>query len=93
MKCSKCKEDFEEKDIQLSHDFPKYAGGTDSDGRHYLCKKCPDIYERFVFSAIVDYLLSMFGKEIRKIVFDGMKRRCKNFAKGYFKEVDDGISI
>jgi uncharacterized protein with PIN domain len=46
MKCSKCNVDFLEKDIQESHDVPKYIGGTDLDGRHWLCKKCHDIYEK-----------------------------------------------
>lgn len=56
MKCQKCGIDLPEKDIQLSHDVPKYMGGTDADGRHYLCKKCHDIYEKLVFKVVWDSL-------------------------------------
>lgn len=56
MKCEKCKQDFPESEIQLSHDIPRYAGGTDSDGRHWLCKKCHDIYERRVASIIWQFV-------------------------------------
>lgn len=45
MKCQKCNEDFEERDLQESHDIPKYIGGLDLDGRHWLCKNCHDEYE------------------------------------------------
>lgn len=45
IQCSKCKKEIPEEKIQLSHDVPKYAGGTDKDGRHFLCEKCHDIYE------------------------------------------------
>lgn len=43
--CKKCNKDFEEKNIQESHDIPKYLGGTDKDGRHWLCKPCHELYE------------------------------------------------
>lgn len=45
MKCDKCSKNFPEKELQLSHDVPRYIGGTDLDGRHWLCKKCHGIYE------------------------------------------------
>lgn len=45
MKCDKCLKEFEESKLELSHDIPKYAGGIDLDGRHYLCKKCHRTYE------------------------------------------------
>ncbi len=45
MKCMKCNRDFEEKFLELSHDIPKYIGGTDLDGRHWLCEKCHQDYE------------------------------------------------
>lgn len=52
MKCDKCKQDFQEKEIESSHDFPQYLGGTDLDGRHWLCKNCHDKYERMILSRI-----------------------------------------
>jgi len=59
MKCMKCNNDFEEKDIQSSHDIPKYIGGTDLDGRHWLCKRCHKEYEYL----LLDKFLSFLGEE------------------------------
>lgn len=36
---------FKEEELQLSHDVPKYAGGTDQNGRHFMCKNCHREYE------------------------------------------------
>jgi len=77
MKCQKCFGDFDEREIQLSHDVPKYVGGTDSDGRHNLCKKCHDIYERMVFSQMVGLVPPKWKKL--------MIIRAKIFANSYFK--------
>jgi len=78
MKCSGCKKDFPQNQLDLSHDVPKYAGGTDKDRRHYLCKKCHDIYERMVYAVMITWL-----PEETKVE---MRRRAKNFAKMKFKE-------
>lgn len=77
MKCSKCQLEFEEKDIQLSHDIPKYLGGTDADGRHWLCKKCHDIYERLAYWATVQTL--------DKDTIAKCRENVAKFAKRYFK--------
>ena len=54
MKCDKCKEDFLEKEIELSHDVPCYLflgnrtankNRADKFGRHYLCKRCHQDFE------------------------------------------------
>lgn len=54
MKCQKCNKDFEEKDIDESHDVPCYLfegnrkgrkNQADLFGRHYLCNKCHKLYE------------------------------------------------
>ena len=76
MKCQKCGRDFPENEIQLSHDIPKYIGGTDKDGRHYLCKKHHDIYEKEVFAVMVKYL----PEDTRQ----HMKLIAKRFAKRWF---------
>lgn len=78
MKCQKCKQEFEESEIQTSHDVPKYVGGKDKDGRHNLCKRCHDIYERTVFAAMFNQLP------------EDERRRCrcaaKVFAKRWFND-------
>ncbi len=48
MICHQCKKDFDERDLELSHDIPKYMEGKDIDGRHWLCIECHDVYERRV---------------------------------------------
>lgn len=76
MICQKCKKELPESEIQLSHDIPKYVGGTDKDGRHNLCKKCHDIYERLIFSIMV----KSCSEEIKK----EMISKAKIFSKHYF---------
>lgn len=39
MSCKKCGE-LDQSLLQLHHFFPKYLGGTDRDGRVWLCKTC-----------------------------------------------------
>ena len=55
MRCEKCGKEFEENDIQESHDVPCYLfwdptrrerkQRADKFGRHWLCEKCHDDYE------------------------------------------------
>jgi uncharacterized CHY-type Zn-finger protein len=61
MECSKCKKYFPEKEIELSHDIPKYVGGVDRDGRHYLCSECHDVYER---KTLKRYFNEIFNENI-----------------------------
>lgn len=77
MKCDKCGKDFLEKDIQVSHDIPKYLGGSDIDGRHNLCVKCHDIYEKLSFWAA----LSPLDKDT---IFQA-RENVRKFGKRYFK--------
>ena len=56
MKCDKCKKDFEERELDCSHDIPKYLGGTDLDGRHHLCKGCHNKYEKLILVACLKYI-------------------------------------
>jgi len=56
MICSICKKEFQDNEIELSHDIPKYLGGTDADGRHYLCKECHDLYElKILATCLIKY--------------------------------------
>jgi hypothetical protein len=81
MKCQKCGLDFPEAEIQLSHDVPKYIGGLDKDGRHNICKKCHDIYERQAFSIIANMLSEEERKSARLVI--------KRFSKRWFNETND----
>lgn len=83
MKCDFCNKEFEEKEIQESHDIPCYLfegnrqgrkNQADKFGRHWLCKKCHKEYER------------RLGSFLRK--------QAREFALIYFKEEtkeDDSI--
>ncbi len=73
MKCAWCKNDFPESKLQLSHDVPKYIGGTDKDGRHYLCLKCHDIYERMIMA----FMIRVLSEEDKNL----MRSQAKVFAK------------
>jgi hypothetical protein len=63
MRCMKCGNDFPEKDIHESHDVPcfMFPGKNrkerkqlaDKEGRHHLCQKCHDIYEKMVFAYMI----------------------------------------
>lgn len=80
--------EFEEKDIQLSHDVPCYLfpgkdrkekkNTADKFGRRYLCKTCHDIYERLVF-------FIMF-KEIDEKTKNELIPKVQSFAKAYFEK-------
>lgn len=90
MICSRCRKEFPDKDLQLSHDVPRYMfedrKEADWYGRHYLCVKCHDIYERLVMDQAFKQLPEEWKEHIRRAI--------KSFAQGYFKEVgkDDSIS-
>lgn len=85
MKCSRfkiCGNDLPEEEIQLSHDVPKYMfkdkKEADWYGRHYLCAKCHNIYERLVFSIAFNSLPESWQEHIIKII--------KDFAGRYFSD-------
>ncbi len=80
MKCSKCKKEFEEHELDLSHDIPKYIGGTDKNGRHYLCKKCHKKYEQEVLNII----LMAFIKDLPTHMKERYKRYAKNIKDAWF---------
>jgi hypothetical protein len=48
--CAICKLTFKETEMEVSHDIPKYLGGVDKDGRHWLCKDCHDAYDLKILS-------------------------------------------
>lgn len=60
MKCGKCGIELPEREIELSHDIPKYMGGTDKDGRHYLCRACHNTYELLVIEKCSEFFSEKF---------------------------------
>jgi len=42
--------------IQEHHLIPKCIGGTDLDGRNYLCKKCHDIIHGMLLKVIFEFV-------------------------------------
>jgi len=78
MKCAKCKQEFNENYLQLSHDVPRYVGGQDKDGRHNLCKTCHEEYElRTAFIIAREFLT----KEQKKAVKNRLIKRAENYFK------------
>lgn len=86
MKCQKCGLDFPEREIQVSHDVPVYMfegkdrnekrNQADKFGRHNLCIKCHDIYERMVFAVMI--------KNLPLNLKEAMRDTAKRFASSYF---------
>lgn len=78
MICQKCKKDFEEHLIQISHDIPKYMGGADSDGRHALCEDCHKEYE---FEVLKVGLMNWINQlnEVDKIIFKNSAKLVKRY--------------
>jgi 5-methylcytosine-specific restriction endonuclease McrA len=78
--CSKCKEFFNEKELQVSHDIPKYLGGGDKDGRHLLCEKCHKEYEYLIFRSASSYLKNIY--EVHKI---NLRKIASKIKEDFFK--------
>jgi len=78
MKCDKCEKDFHEKELDESHDVPRYLfegnrqgrkNQADEFGRHWLCKKCHKEYESELM-----YYLRLSAMELSKQILKG----CEN---------------
>lgn len=58
MQCAKCKQHFEENEMEESHDVPCYLfegiernerkNQADKFGRHWLCKECHLLYDLYL---------------------------------------------
>jgi hypothetical protein len=87
MKCDKCGQEFEEKDLADSHDVPCYlfngnrqgrSNQADKFGRHWLCKK-QGVKEELFCHDKYEIALQHFLR-LQSILF----------AKNYFKEDEHG---
>ncbi len=85
MKCQKCGIELPENEIHISHDIPKYMGGTDADGRHSLCEKCHNEYEWEIIKVGIMYFVKGLNS-VEKITFRKAAKLVKNY---FFKEKND----
>ena len=84
MKCGKCQEEFEEKKLELSHDVPKYVGGTDLDGRQWLCKKHHNDYEILILSRCLEFVGEKYIEEDKILWMKELSKQPENL-KEHFK--------
>ena len=53
----KCRNNYcENNNVELHHIIPKSIGGTDKDGRKYLCKKHHDIIHKMLLKQIWGFI-------------------------------------
>lgn len=68
--CTKCGDKFkEERLLDLSHDIPKWMGGTDSDGRRYLCNKCHKNYDKKILNDCLNFIGLGLVEEPSEIIY------------------------
>lgn len=95
--CFKCKKEFFERELEVSHDYPKYLGGTDKDGRHLLCVDCHTHYDFCILSEIFLKLYSIqipYTQDKRKYIPFMSRLKREGLTKIYFpiiKEVKEGF--
>jgi hypothetical protein len=88
-----CHKDFKEKELELSHNVPKYLGGSDADGRMWLCKKHHDDYENLI---LWNCYKRCFGEEIeigkdrrtRIFYMNKIKVKCKYNCIEFIKKIN-----
>lgn len=89
MNCQKCGNEFLEKEIDVSHDVPIYMcrdkSEADKLGRHNICRKCHDIYEKTLFAYCF--------RGIDFINQAKMKILASKYSKIYFKKGDENDPI
>lgn len=62
IKCNKCgKIETLESKCNLHHLVPKFMGGTDKEGRVYLCEKCHNILHNILPSIIWKFVVDKAG--------------------------------
>jgi len=93
--CAKCKREIDwiGNSLEVSHNIPKYMGGTDKDGRKLLCPGCHIDYEYEVLSKCLkqffDISLPRFEDKRDYIHFyniirnssESLKKGCRDLAK------------
>lgn len=85
MKCDKCNRDFEEKLLHCSHDIPKYFGGSDPDGRHWLCVDCHNDYEMIILLKCLDFVGETYIEGERSLWMKELSRQSNDLKKEFRK--------
>lgn len=76
MKCRKCNQEFEEKDIQQHHIHPRFMDNPNGTGKKlYLCKKCHDILHQIIAKWIWEYI----EIEDKTQIIDYVKRKSEEY--------------
>ena len=70
-----------ESEIELHHKVPRCIGGTDADGRVYLCKKCHDIWH----GMFPKFLWKCVPEDKQKEAQQYLKTMCEWFIKNHKK--------
>lgn len=81
--CKHCGYIFDENDLEISHDKPRWLKGTDKDGRHYLCKDCHKEYELLVLKIALRYV---FKRGAPQELIDIADLAVKKAKAGFFSE-------
>lgn len=67
--CEKCRGQFDERDLQKHHLIPKFMGGTDKDGRLWLCKiRCHNILHNIIPKIIFNNISPHLKQRVRNSV-------------------------
>jgi len=84
--CIKCGfQHPQEKDMNLHHLVPKFMGGTDKDGRIWLCKKCHDILHniipKIIFNNIPEHRKQRVRDSVKSFTLRQIKEKKENDTK------------
>lgn len=85
MKCSKCKELFPECEMEISHDIPRYADGTDLNGRHWLCKKHHYMYDTIILKRCLKFVGEDYHTEERIFWMKELSKQSEEMKKEFRK--------
>lgn len=78
IKCKKCGYNQDESKIQLHHIIPKCIGGTDLDGRVYLCGKCHNILYSIILKWVWDFILTQDKEAVKLFIRERTEVYLKN---------------
>ena len=75
IKCKKCDKDFCESDVEFHHIVPKCIGGTDLDGRVYLCHT----HHNILYSLILRWVMDSVPENLIGPIKDKIKEKTERY--------------